>query len=511
MKQLCGIKTLMIYLVGMLAAGICHMNEKTGVPYLDTLMFCLTFTIYSSLIISWAISVKQRLLPSKPRSYMLWSAALMLVFLVMRCIKYRVVTYYGGVPERYSWYAYYIPMALAPALFLMTEISIFKINIENRRNERFALIPAFIFLAFIFTNDLHFLVFKPLNGDIIGDLPEEHNQGILFYVFVAYVVVFVVLGIVYLTKAMHKKVLAPAVIITSVTALFIAADLLQGKGKTAPFNVPEIAIFTVFAIYESCIRARLIPYNENYEGFFAEMRYPAIITDKSYRTVYQSKSARISDFASLTNTLNTPMVLDENTKLIGKIIKAGYAFWTEDESELNRMNAKLFDANETLSLENELIQREMELRQDMIEVESRNRIYAEIAERMYPAQKRVSALLEELKPNTPEFKAILAEISVINAFIKRASNLLLIDEGSDTVSLEELKTAIQESAQYFRFCGIEISIAVFDSGIISRSTAFNIYEDFENKCEALISKCTAIEVRYTDGKLTVTEKGGDVL
>lgn len=509
MKQLGGIKTLMIYLAGMLAAGICHMNEKTGVPYLDTLMFCLTFSIYSGLIISWAISVKRRLLPSKPRSYMLWSAALMLMFLVVRCIKYRVVTYYGGVPERYSWYAYYIPMALAPALFLMTEISIFKINSESSRNERLSLIPALIFLIFIFTNDLHFLVFTPVNGEVIGDLPEEHNLGVLYYIFVAYVVVFVILGIVYLTKAMHKKVIAPAVIITAVTALFVAADLLQGKGKTSPFNVPEIAIFTVFAIYESCIRARLIPYNENYEGFFAEMRYPAVITDKSYRTVYQSKNAKTSDFTFVTDASNAPVVLDEDTKLIGKSIKAGYAFWTEDESELNRMNAKLFDANETLSLENELIQKEMELKQDILEVESRNRIYAEIAEKMYPAQKRVSALLKELEPNTPEFKTVLAKISVINAYIKRASNLMLIDEGSDTISLDELKTAIRESAQYFRFCGIEITVAAFESGTVSRNEALNIYEDFENECEALISQCTAIEVCFENGKLTVAAKGGD--
>ena len=112
-------KYYLIYLVGILAAGTCHVFGKSGVPVLDTILFCLNFTIYAVLILVWMISLTRRLLPSKPRNYMLFTGILMLIFLVLRGIVYRAVTYDNPVLERYIWYPYYIPMSFGAALFFL--------------------------------------------------------------------------------------------------------------------------------------------------------------------------------------------------------------------------------------------------------------------------------------------------------------------------------------------------------------------------------------------------------
>ena len=118
-------KYYLIYLVGILTAGACHVFGKSGVPVLDTALFCLNFTIYVALILVWMISLTRRLLSSKPRNYMLFTGILMLIFLVLRGIVYRVVTCDNPVLERYIWYSYYIPMSFGAALFFLVGCSLF--------------------------------------------------------------------------------------------------------------------------------------------------------------------------------------------------------------------------------------------------------------------------------------------------------------------------------------------------------------------------------------------------
>ena len=73
------------------------------------------------------------------------------------------------------------------------------------------------------------------------------------------------------------------------------------------------------------------------------------------------------------------MNLDEDTRLSGMKIRPGYAFWTEDESELHRENRRLAQANELLSEENDLIAVENELKAKKARLDAQNRVYEQIA------------------------------------------------------------------------------------------------------------------------------------
>ena len=156
--------------IGLLVlAGAFHVLEDSlhshvSVPdySLVTLVFCLVFLIYSALLLSWIVSVYARLLPSKARAYLIAMALLMLLYLCLRVVRYRIVV--SAAALRLTWYAYYVPMVLIPVLFLMVCIQIERGEKRAAWDERLLLIPAVLLAVLVVTNDLHHLIFVPKPG-----------------------------------------------------------------------------------------------------------------------------------------------------------------------------------------------------------------------------------------------------------------------------------------------------------------------------------------------------------
>ena len=112
-----------LFLGVLLAAGICNLFTGTSRLFFNTLMFCMNFTLDAGLLLFWLQSVRERLLPTKTRSYITAAAILMIAYLLLRVIKYRV-TLNAPVPSRYAVYAYWTPQILIPTLFLMLCVDI---------------------------------------------------------------------------------------------------------------------------------------------------------------------------------------------------------------------------------------------------------------------------------------------------------------------------------------------------------------------------------------------------
>ena len=83
-----------------------------------------------------------------------------------------------------------------------------------------------------------------------------------------------------------------------------------------------------------------------------------MITDAEYRPVYRTQTPLRTPAERLSEALSGPVFPDEDTRLSGRPIRAGFAFWEEDESMLHRLRNRLEEANETLGLENKLLQYE---------------------------------------------------------------------------------------------------------------------------------------------------------
>ena len=220
----------LIFIGLFLLAGICYLMSRTDIAYIDSLMFVLNFVIYAGLLIFWIQFVFVRLLPSRSRTYILWAAFLLLLYLVIRAYKYRFSAN-GFLMERYLVYLYSVPMALAPALFLMTCICLHRQNQEKSLwDERLILIlPGVIALLFV-TNDLHFLAYRPsveLSQFAVNS--GTYSHGPVFFALYVWMGISMVLGIILLlrkTGLFRLRNGIPPFIMILIWAAMIAAYLI---------------------------------------------------------------------------------------------------------------------------------------------------------------------------------------------------------------------------------------------------------------------------------------------
>ena len=116
-----------------------------------------------------------------------------------------------------------------------------------------------------------------------------------------------------------------------------------------------------------------------------------------------------------------------------------------------------------------MIQAENELKTRQAAVDSRNFIYAQIAERMLPYHRRALAMLDEMQPDAPDFRERVARLNLLNAYIKRGTNLLLTGEGEE-LSLGEKMLFAGRSRSSLKSFGI-VAAAVNASYSVGYQTA----------------------------------------
>lgn len=114
--------------------------------------------LYLLLFALWGFSLDQRITQKQVLHGLRLTALLMLVWLLLRTLKYEVVT--DPAAARYIWYLYYLPMLFIPLLGVFIALSLGKPE-EYRLSGKvgvLAVIPAVLF-ALVLTNDFHQLVF----------------------------------------------------------------------------------------------------------------------------------------------------------------------------------------------------------------------------------------------------------------------------------------------------------------------------------------------------------------
>ncbi len=499
-------KNTWLFIIILLLAGLANVLSRVFEQVPASLMTALNYVLLTGLLLFWIRSVRVRLLPSAARNSIFGASLLMLLYLLLRIFKYRFAV--EPVVLRYFAYAYWIPQMLIPAFFLISCIRIRRgEQKEGARRENLLLLPAVLLAAICMTNDLHFLVYKP-NTELAGFIADTgtFTRGPVFLLLYAWIVLAIAAGIFLLLGITARRPGRPLRVLLPVIALWVGIvllDLLYLDRYTLyrPYNVPEANTFGLLAIFEICIRYRLIPYNENYTGFFRMLQLPVLITDRRLAPAYSTQAALAADREALLASLSGPVELPGNRMLYGREIHAGYSFWAEDESGIRRVQEKLRQANETIRQENDLIRAETEQKEKDAFLQSRHRIYHEIAEELYPVQKRISGLLDHAQPGTDSFRENIAAVSVLNAYVKRKTNLLLLASENDTLQSGELALALQESAYYLTLAGLRTTAGIPGEENLPARQLVALYDAFEGLAEQLTGKANSLMVSWKDGGL----------
>ena len=512
-------RSTLLFASGILLAGAMHVLDRLCNEHLanlgtaegsalpafgSTVMFVLNFAIYCALLLWWIRSVYTRLLPSTARSCILTAGGMMLLFLLIRSVKYRL-TEYASLLEHICWYAFYVPMAFIPALFLATCLCMEPERRGRMTLMRVTLIAAGLISLLVATNDLHFLMFRPIGTEVQGGVWNSYKLGPLWYVTYGFVIVCVLLGLTLLALADRRrhsgrKMLLPALILLMMLTVLLLADRPLSRAMLAsPWTFPDAATFCMLGIFESCIRSRLIPFNENYIDYFAQMRLPAEITDSRQRTVYRTSIAVTADPAARSAALSAPILLqDGRTRLSGKRISSGYAFWASDESTLQALNRELAEANEVLETENDLLRYEAEQAEERLRVDTRNRLYAEADASVQDTQRKIGESLQQLQPEREDYAETLAKILLMNAYIKRKTNFVLQAAECASVTARELYLALEESSRFLCLCGMDAATEQKTDRAFSNAEAAALYDSFERLAEAFAEQARHVLILLTD-------------
>lgn len=501
-------KNIWIFIGFFLLGGVCNLLMRAMDSFVwTTILFSLNFAIYAGMLLFWMQSVRMRLLRTKARSYILLSTALMLLALLLRVFRYRIVAA-GTLPSRYAAYAYWLYTLLIPTLFLMTAIRIRRGNERSdSRSERWLLIPTLFICLVALTNDLHGFVYMPKKAITFFDVTNgTYTYGIGFYLLFVWMGLLAASGIVILLRVTRKQAGNVMGYVLLVLILWLSLELLnifviERNDLPRMYATPEIRIFSMLAILEICIRHRLIPYNENHAGFFEKLMLPVLITDRELSPVYRSAVPVSFDRSELRRSIDAPCYPNEDTRLSGMALGAGFVFWTEDEKELHRENRRFAAANELLSEENDLIAVENKLKEKKAHLDAEARVYERIAASIYPKQKRIEALLKSTEPEREDFPKILAECCVLNAYSKRKSNLLLLSEDTLPKSNRELFLALQESARFLSGLGIDAAAVGEEYADFPLPLVHELYDSFETVLEAWLPQIKRMTVSLTGSGL----------
>lgn len=475
-------QNIMVYIICIglfFLAGVLQYVDNDLTIFWDKLGSLVVNLIFFLLIFIWGISVKNRIIKKSTRKLLIIIAVLIFMWLFIRYVKY----YFFESSEtisRYLWYLYYIPQCLVPPLAWISAMELIrKNNKEVSKYTYLSLVPAFILIMLILTNDLHqtAFVFK----ENFANFQSDYTHGVVYYITMAWLIVCIIASVATLffkcsISASRKKIWIPItvfVVCVTVSALCFVFDVRS-------YKVPELISFSFIAIFESCVWIRLIPSNLNYEKYFKILSVPSVITDETLKPVfYTANLLKVKrNFLKKAKT-EKEILLNKNTRLSCKKISGGYVFYAENLLPINKLLGKLSIANEELKEVGELIVYENELQEKKVKTEQQSQLYNKMFKIASDSLKDINILIEDIDENSENYQKNLHLACVYLAYIKRRGNLEMIANKNQKIDINEIELSLKESLNCLSDCGITTSLIVQASGCYDANICILLYEFFE--------------------------------
>lgn len=451
----------------------------------------LIFALFTAAGLIWICQLQRRLLQSDVRRNLIAAAVMMIFWMLLRTIKYEFLSG-DHFTERYTWYLYYAPMLLIPLLMFLSVLYVGR-DPDRPISQRWKLlyIPSGALILGVLTNDLHQLAFRFPDG-VAGWNDANCIRGPVYYAAMAWmaalflsmlVIVFVRCAV----PANRKKIWMPLLPLL-IGALYILCIILNLESYvTRLLTVPEMGCF-LFAVFMEClILAHLLPSNDRYGDFWNASSIGAGIMDRAGVIRYRSERSLPVTPEQVREAVSRPVLLQNGGVILNsRAVQGGFGYWTKDISELNRLNDALKDLGDVRAEENSMLEAENEMAADKVRVEQQNLLYNGIAKSVRPQLADLDKLLDTLPEDEEAFEQAMKYACVLNAYIKRRSNLLLLSRQSREIPSDELCRALSESLEYVRLCGLMAYAEYGGQGVFPCEVLLLAYEVFEAALEAAL-------------------------
>lgn len=458
--------------------------------------------IYIGLFITWGFSIKNRIMQSQARRYMMAIAALIVFWFLIRTLKYHFIpaeTYPNLV--RYIWYMYYLPMLFIPLLAVFVSMSIGKTeDYRLPKTRAFLYVPTSFLFLLVMTNDLHRLVFTfPADADLWTD--NNNGYAIGYYLLMAWM--FMCAGIM-LVKLCRKSrmpgrrrlILLPAVPMALLAVYMVLYYTHVEWLRIILGDVTAVTCISYVVILELCINCGFIHANTRYMQLFDASTVGAQITDEGFNVLMSSATARPFDRSVLCQSEQGHVMSEDGIRLSSAPIQGGHVVWTEDMSPLLEVLAELEEVRENLKGTNDILEEENAVKAREAHIMENDRLYnivqrdtakqIVLMDRMIKQVERASSADEQIH--------LLKKMLVIGAYLKRRSNLVFLADKSSMLETKELDLTIGESMDNLEICGVVCGFRSELTGSILSVHLMTMYDFFETVTERSLDCMTTMMV-----------------
>ena len=485
-------------------AYACRMLAKfdiggPAVNHIRTALYLLLFTL-------WGFSLDRRIIQRQALHCLRLTAALMLLWLILRTLKYSVVT--GPAAGRYIWYLYYLPMLFLPLLWVYIALSMGKS--EDYRLSRgtgmLSIIPAALFLLVI-TNDLHQQVFAFKSG--VPGLPVSgtYSYRPLYFICLGWMVVCMAFSLVCLFrksripsgegKRITPFVLGCAMLLYSILYL---SGIPAVRWWFGDMNVMFCLLYA--AIYESCIRCRMIPSNTGYVELFEASTLAACIADRSGRIVLRSRAAG--------EDMTCPqegqrIVRPDGMRISSAPISGGYAVWQDNVRQLAELRTRLNANKEEMERNKKKLKDAYLVQKSLHELTEKNRIYNELEAKHSRQTVQMRQMLARCERSGPaERRSLLKKVLLLGTYIKRSANLYFLSSEYQWLPQQELRLTVDEAVRALTACGTECGVIYRTTEPMRASEVVRLFDLLEIVAETTVDDLRSLFISVSDSAMDLS-------
>lgn len=496
---------LMIFVFAIIAAAYsCRMLAKFDIG--GVYMNYIRAALYLLLFALWGYSLDRRIIQTQALHCMRLTAALMLVWLVLRTLKYEVVT--DITVARYIWYLYYLPMLFIPLFGVYIALSLGKSE-EYRLTGRIvalAAIPAILF-SLVITNDLHQQMFA-FNSGIPGR-PDNYSyhHRYLYFICLGWMVACMIFSLICLLKKSRiknggKKPLMPFIIgcITILYGILYLTGMSAVRWWFGDMNVMLCLLYA--AIYESCIRCRMIQSNTGYVELFEATTLAAVIMDRSGNAVIRSRAA---DEDMICPQDGTPIIRPDGTRISSAPINGGYVVWKDNVRPLTELRAQLSENKAQIKNNKEKLHEAYLIQKKLHELTEKRRIYDKL-DLMYGNQiNRIGQLLKQCEnTETDEVHNILKRILLLGTYIKRSANLYFLSLEHELLSQQDIRLTVDEAVRVMNVCGTECSVVYYMTKPMHSEEATRLFNLLKTVVETAVDGLDSMFICLSDDEMDLS-------
>ena len=473
-----------------------HFFHSPAVSHLRSGIYVFLFSV-------WCYSLWIRIVQTQVRRYLLAISVLMVLWILLRSIKFSIE---NTEAERWLWYFYYFPMLFIPMLSVFVSRSLGKG--EDFRIPRWTKIlyfPTLLLLLLVLTNDLHQQVFSFPTG-VLSDREYRYEGGYFFVLgWAALCAGFALLSMVKNCRIPRSRRIRWLPLVPLALSLAYAYAYVKKAHwvwvLAGDITVAQCLMFT--GIFESCIQCGLIQSNRGYDELLEATTLPVQITDENFCTKHASATMRPPlPQSELRQITQDTVQLDDDTLLKRHKLRRGWAFWKEDVSELNQLRQELELACDELRDVGDVLAAENAQHARLLKLTEENRLYdmmeAQTARQIAMLQERLTELKKTDDPARAE--RLLGQIIVIGTYIKRRNNLIFVGVQRGSISVQELRLCLNESAENLCLYGAECSALIKGDGQLSIEQATAAYSLFEAVVEAELESLRSLLVSIEVGE-----------